>query len=311
MVNKTILKNCKIIGDSSVSDLTDILIDDGRIVDIGHFDCIDSCECHVLNDNYVSAGFIDIHTHGGNGSDFMDSTEAAFDNVLSYHLKHGVTGVLATSLTASYDDICSFLKTAREYMNTPHKYAQLLGVHLEGPFLSLKGCGAQNKKYLMNPQTDSYEFIIENRDIVKNVTIAPELDTDGKMTKALTENGVLVSGGHDDGAYPEFVPEIQNGLRHLTHIYMSSVNNAGHAFIAIDINQMINKEEFNKRITQVINELKSGPKAKGKDKIFLPGEMEWEKREKALESGEIELTDAMASGLKKLSEKTGLKINII
>lgn len=92
---------------------------------------------------------------------------------------------------------------------------------------------------------------------------------------------------------------------------MSSVNNAGHAFIAIDINQMINKEEFNKRITQVINELKSGPKAKGKDKIFLPGEMEWEKREKALESGEIELTDAMASGLKKLSEKTGLKINII
>lgn len=92
---------------------------------------------------------------------------------------------------------------------------------------------------------------------------------------------------------------------------MSSVNNAGHAFIAIDINQMINKEEFDKRITQVINELKSGPKAKGKDRIFLPGEMEWEKREKALESGEIELTDAMVSGLEKLSEKTGLKINII
>lgn len=219
MVNKALLKNCKIIGDNSISDLTDILIDDGRIVDIGYFDCMDSCEYHDLNGNYVSAGFIDIHTHGGNGSDFMDSTEAAFDNVLRYHLKHGVTGVLATSLTASYDDICSFLKTAREYMNTTHKYSQLLGVHLEGPFLSLKGCGAQNKKYLMNPQTDSYEFIIENRDIVKNVTIAPELDTDGKMTKALTENGILVSGGHDDGAYPEFIPAIQNGLRHLTHIY--------------------------------------------------------------------------------------------
>lgn len=91
---------------------------------------------------------------------------------------------------------------------------------------------------------------------------------------------------------------------------MSSVNNAGHAFIAIDIKQMINEEEFNKRITQVINELKNGSKAKGKDKIFLPGEMEWEKRAKALESGEIELTDAMVSGLEKLSEKTGLKINI-
>ena len=219
MANRVFLKNCRIIGEKSISDLTDILIEDGKIADIGHFDLGNSCEYYDICGNYVSPGFIDIHTHGGNGSDFMDSTETAFDNVLSYHLKHGVTGVLATSLAASYDDICRFLKTAENYMNTPHKYAQLLGVHLEGPFISLKGCGAQNKKYLMNPQTDNYDFIIENRAIIKNVTIAPELDTDGKMTRRLTENGIWVSGGHDDGAYPEFVPAIQNGLRHLTHIY--------------------------------------------------------------------------------------------
>ena len=91
---------------------------------------------------------------------------------------------------------------------------------------------------------------------------------------------------------------------------MSSVNNAGHAFIAIDIKQMISQEDFNNRISQVINELKNGPKAKGKDKIFLPGEMEWEKREKAVETGVLEITDAIADNLKSLSEKMEITLNI-
>lgn len=91
---------------------------------------------------------------------------------------------------------------------------------------------------------------------------------------------------------------------------MSSVNNAGHAFIAIDIKQMISQEDFNKRISQVINELKNGPKAKGKDKIFLPGEMEWEKREKTVETGVLEITDAIADNLKSLSEKMEITLNI-
>lgn len=92
---------------------------------------------------------------------------------------------------------------------------------------------------------------------------------------------------------------------------MSSVNNAGHAFIAIDVKQMMPENEFYKRISQVANELKNGPKAKGKDKIFLPGEMEWEKREKAIESGILEITDAMAESLKSLSETMGIDLEII
>lgn len=92
---------------------------------------------------------------------------------------------------------------------------------------------------------------------------------------------------------------------------LSSVNNAGHAFIAIDISKMMPKEVYNARINKMADELKNGRKAKGKDRIFLPGEMEWEKREKALSSGELELTDAMAESLKALSERNGIKINII
>ena len=92
---------------------------------------------------------------------------------------------------------------------------------------------------------------------------------------------------------------------------MSSVNNAGHAFIAIDIKQMMEENEFYKRINQVVNELKNGPKAKGKDKIFLPGEMEWDNRDNVQKIGEIELTDAIAESLISLSKNMNLNINFV
>ncbi|MBQ2941588.1 MAG: Ldh family oxidoreductase [Clostridia bacterium] len=91
---------------------------------------------------------------------------------------------------------------------------------------------------------------------------------------------------------------------------LASTNNAGHAFIAVDVAQMLGTDEFNARMKQISDELRNGPKAKGATRIFMPGEMEWEKREKALASGEIEITDAMVVSLTKLSSDTGAEINI-
>ena len=91
---------------------------------------------------------------------------------------------------------------------------------------------------------------------------------------------------------------------------MSSTNNAGHAFIAVDIAQMTDPDEFKDRMSRLVRELKNGPKAKGKNEIFLPGEMEWNKYIKAKTMGELELADAMAESLLKLSDKTGIKIEI-
>lgn len=216
MNNHVLLKNCRIFKNDYVTEPCDILISNGLIKDIGHFPDADGID---VKGNYVCAGFIDIHTHGGNGSDFMDATDEAFDSVLKYHLKNGTTSVVATSLTASKKNIVRFLNRVRSYKTKPQKYADLLGAHLEGPFLSLKGSGAQNPGYLLDPQKDDYDFILQNSDIIKSVTIAPERDVNGSMTKALSEKGILVCGGHDDGAYPEFIPSINSGLSHLTHIY--------------------------------------------------------------------------------------------
>lgn len=91
---------------------------------------------------------------------------------------------------------------------------------------------------------------------------------------------------------------------------LSSTNNAGHAFIAVDVSKMMPMELFTARITQMADELKNGPKAKGADKIFLPGEMEWEKREQALRTGELTLTDAMVASLQQLADATGLTLEL-
>ena len=91
---------------------------------------------------------------------------------------------------------------------------------------------------------------------------------------------------------------------------LSSVNNAGHAFIAIDVSKMMPIEQFTTRINQMAEELKNGPKAKGADAIYLPGEMEWGRRDKALETGTLELTDAMADSLMNLAKHLGIELNI-
>lgn len=211
-----VLKDCRIIGRTAVREPADILIQDGKIAGIGQFSGRNE---QRMQGHYVCAGFVDIHCHGGYGSDFMDATAEAFDNITRYQFDHGTTSVVATSLTAKQSDILRFLDCTRSYMNAPPKYAQVMGVHLEGPFLSAKGCGAQNSMYLMDPLQNDYQFILANRDIIRTVTIAPELDIDGSMTRALTESGITVCGGHDDGAYPEFIPAVHAGLKHLTHIY--------------------------------------------------------------------------------------------
>ena len=211
-----ILKNCNLITDKEIINNIDIEIFGERVINIGKIEK-QGVDC---TDKYVSAGFVDIHTHGGYGYDFMDATTTAFDGVLKFHLENGTTSVLATSLTAPVKSIIAFLDKCREYVNIEsHDRANLVGAHLEGPFLSIRNKGAQKLEYLLNPVKDDYSFILDYKDIVKTVTISPELDIFGEMTKILTDNGIVVCGGHDDGIYPEFMPSVNNGLKHLTHIF--------------------------------------------------------------------------------------------
>ncbi len=173
---------------------------------------------------YVCPGFVDIHTHGGFGGDFMDATDDAFNKALGFHCQNGTTTVLATSLTAPVESINDMISKVRSYKRNTCN-SKIAGIHLEGPYLSYKNKGAQHESYLRIPCRDSYDFILENADIVKTVTIAPELEGADKMTKDLIKAGIKVCGGHDDGEKDTLMPAIRAGLSHLTHLWcaMSTV----------------------------------------------------------------------------------------
>lgn len=202
----------------------DIGIKDGMIQDVGRIACKDDQEIDA-SELYVCPGFVDIHTHGGGGGDFMDAEDGAFESALDFHARNGTTSILATSVTALPEQIIEMLRTTRRYMQKQEPRCRVFGAHIEGPYISKKNKGAQPESFLRIPAKDPYDFILDNSDVVKTVTIAPELDGAEQMTRDLREAGIVVCGGHDDGCKEKVMPVVEAGLSHCTHLWcaMSSV----------------------------------------------------------------------------------------
>jgi len=213
-----VIKNAKVVTPTEMLEGCDVLIEDGIIKKIGKAQ--KGAQSIDASGLILVPGFVDIHTHGGYEADFMDATEDAYNKALRFHLDNGTTTVVPTSCTAPRENIVAFIDFARSYMSSdaPYKSA-VVGVHLEGPYLSVKNRGAQKLEELASPDKDDYSYMVENADVIKTVTISPELPSAPEMAKALTQAGILVAGGHDDGIYPEFLPTIDAGMSHLTHHY--------------------------------------------------------------------------------------------
>lgn len=222
-----IIKNGRLIMSDRILENFNLRIENGIIKSIEK-NCSEDDEVIDASEMYVCPGFIDIHTHGGGGGDFMDADNISFDSALDFHCKNGTTSLLATSVTAPVEDIVNMLKIVRTYKDIASPVCRILGAHIEGPYISLKNKGAQHESFLRIPARDQYDFIIENRDVIRTVTIAPELDGAEKMTKELTKAGIVVCGGHDYGEKELIMPVIAAGLTHCTHLWcaMSSVTTA-------------------------------------------------------------------------------------
>lgn len=212
-----IIKNGNIITADSVQYNTNIVVEDGIIADIGQKQA--SSQTIDASGLFVAPGFVDIHTHGGYGGDFMDVDVESFNKALDFHTEFGTTSILATSVTAPVSQIENMLSVVRKFKDQDNGKCRILGAHIEGPYLSHKNKGAQHESFLRIPSRDSYDFIIRNADVIKTVTIAPELDGALEMTKTLKKEGITVCGGHDDGERKQIVPVIDAGLSHCTHLW--------------------------------------------------------------------------------------------
>lgn len=177
---------------------------------------------HILDGRgaWLLPGFIDVHVHGGFGGDFMDASEESYDTITKFHASQGTTGMLATTVTASQEAIEAVFQATSSYVKKEMPYAALLGVHLEGPFISLKWIGAQNPAFLSPPRLDWLEdWTARYPGILKLLTLAPENEGALQAIRWLSHHDVVVACGHTDASFEVMTQAAEAGLTHAVHTY--------------------------------------------------------------------------------------------
>ncbi|MFB9275320.1 N-acetylglucosamine-6-phosphate deacetylase [Cohnella cellulosilytica] len=169
---------------------------------------------------WLVPGFVDVHVHGGANHDFMDADEEGIRAITKFHASNGTTSMLATTLTAPREELTAVIALAADYMAKPMPYAKLVGVHLEGPFVSVKWKGAQNPAYILPPQPEWLDdWVARFPGVVKLQTLAPEIEGSLDYIEKLAANGIVPSCGHTDATYDQVVAAADRGLRHAVHTF--------------------------------------------------------------------------------------------
>lgn len=165
---------------------------------------------------YVMPGFIDVHTHGANGADFCDADPQAIFTFAQAKLREGVTTFLPTTLTVAHETLLAAAANARAYVAAGQPYAKVPGIHLEGPYINAKRCGAQNPAFVRKPSVKELKEVTRVCP-VRLVSYAVETAGGAAFARACVRLGVVPSCGHTDGTMKDLMAAYRNGLRHLTH----------------------------------------------------------------------------------------------
>lgn len=173
-----------------------------------------------LSGKYVSAGFIDMHVHGGAGHPFINGTVDDVIKGANFHLLNGTTSIMPTVSAGKFDTMAKAVENISAAKRSADAKSNIIGAHLEGPYLSAKQCGAQCPAFITKPIKADYESLIERfgKDIAR-WTYAPESDLNGEFCKYLTTNGIIASAGHTDATYEDMKVAINNGCNLITHLY--------------------------------------------------------------------------------------------
>ena len=212
------LKNVKVYIKNVGIVKTNIGIENGRIAYIGNEENIEPI---FETDGIVVPGFIDEHIHGAGGADAMDGTVEALQTISEFLAREGTTGFLATTMTQSPENITNALKAVKKVREKgEYKGAEVLGVHLEGPFISPKHVGAQPLEYVATPDAELFDKYNEaSGNSIKIVTLAPEVEGGLGLVKHLSNIGVVASVGHTGGKYADVVNAVAAGATNVTHTY--------------------------------------------------------------------------------------------
>ncbi|HEX8040347.1 MAG TPA: N-acetylglucosamine-6-phosphate deacetylase [Chryseosolibacter sp.] len=198
-----------------------VLITGGTIAAVseGNLVAADAVEIDAKG-KYVAPGFIDIHVHGGGGHDFMDGDEAAFLRIAETHARHGTTSMLPTTLTSERQGLFDTLTVYEKAAGKNRNGAQFLGMHLEGPYFAMSQRGAQDPRFIRDPDPEEYQAVIAAHGrSIRRWSAAPELKGAIEFGQYLRKNGILAALAHTDAVYEEVVEAFDNGYTLATHLY--------------------------------------------------------------------------------------------
>jgi N-acetylglucosamine-6-phosphate deacetylase len=230
-----IFQNARLIFPDGIRDGLEVVVEKGKIAAIAEHGHARAKEVDGfpsggsvldLHGNYLAPGFIDLHVHGALGRDAMEASAKGFQAVCDYHASGGTTSLLLATATAPLNSIADVLSAIRECCCS---IEQIAGVHVEGPFISKAKCGAQRAEFIENPSHSSVQQLLGYADVIKRITIAPELPGAFEAIENFHAHGVSVSGGHSDAWDEEAREGFARGMRSVTHTFncMSSARRRG------------------------------------------------------------------------------------
>ena len=222
-----VIKNARLIVGGRVCDDTTkaLVIEDGYIRAITDTPPADA-EMIDAEGLYCSAGFVELHTHGINGYDFMDADAAGAGKALVDYARFGVTGVYPTLMTASAEDLAAALDSLRPLAETPSDGAQFLGAHMEGPYFNAAQAGAQPPEVLRLPDAEEVTRFLNAYPFIRRWDLAPELEGAAEVIETLVSRDVVAGVAHTDADSMTILQAAIQGCTVATHLYsgMSSVN---------------------------------------------------------------------------------------
>lgn len=269
-----LIKNIKIITPYEILIGFGVKIKDGRIIDINLEHLLNEQGEEIIDGQgyYLSPGFIDIHNHGNSGYDVMDSTEEAIDKMGEFHISKGVTSYLGTIITSSYDDMIKAMENIAAYENKRNK-ANILGIHLEGPFFDIGKKGAQPEEFIRLPNLKDVENMISiSQGKMKMVSLAPELKGSLEVIQKLKQNNITVAMAHTNSTFESAKRGIDYGITVATHLYngMRSFSHREPGVIGVSLtDDRVYCEVIYDRIHLHDGAVEIALKMKGYDKIIL------------------------------------------